>query len=201
MEIKLLKNNNILEELKDKNSNIYKDMCVAIENYLSIMDNKDKLVDDKKYQSKYKNFYKMNRVKNPNKNFYQEYFKIINKLKGKDNIDFKTVYNEVRKFQTNNEISFASKLAHTLNDDLPIWDEIVASIHFGYLRPSKESSNWENASIYLYEAYQRNFAYYKNNNPEAKQIIKTFNKVFKDYEDKISDTKKIDFILWLDRDN
>lgn len=155
------------------------------------------------FQKDYKSFYKMNKktVKNLNK-FSIDYFNTMDNLKKikkeKKYIDFQTVYDEVYKFQDNNELSFTSKLAHTINNNLPIWDSIVATKHFGYNKPNSSLSNVYTATINIYKAYQEDFYNYMKS-PEGKLLIDLFDEMFKKEfkgEKPISDVKKIDFILW-----
>ena len=98
------------------------------------------------------------------------------------------------------EMSFTSKLLHTVDPSLPIWDSEVATNHFKFRLPSKKQKDKAEDVLSLYYekycAYRTEFEKYMNG--EGQILIKLFNKKYGEYKD-ISNAKKIDFILWQDR--
>ncbi|CCZ21382.1 putative uncharacterized protein [Acetobacter sp. CAG:977] len=168
----------------------------AIETYMyQIQDelyNTDLSDDDKseEFIKVYADYYGMTRR---GKDFCKEYFKIMEKLKGEINLDFETVFDRVYEIAHTDEVSFSSKMLHTINPDLPIWDSIVAEDHFGM-------------KVRYYKAYLREFNKYKLSK-KGQYVIGLFDKICGDLFGKdsleankakacITDTKKIDFVLW-----
>lgn len=168
----------------------------AIETYMyQIQDelyNTDLSDDDKseEFIKVYADYYGMTRR---GKDFCKEYFKIMEKLKGEINLDFETVFDRVYDIAHTDEVSFSSKMLHTINPDLPIWDSIVAEDHFGM-------------KVRYYKAYLREFNKYKLSK-KGQYVIGLFDKICDDLFGKdsleadkaktcITDTKKIDFVLW-----
>ena len=168
----------------------------AIETYMyQIQDelyNTDLSDDDKseEFIKVYADYYGMTRR---GKDFCKEYFKIMEKLKGEINLDFETVFDRVYEIAHTDEVSFSSKMLHTINPDLPIWDSIVAEDHFGM-------------KVRYYKAYLREFNKYKLSK-KGQYVIGMFDKICGDLFGKdsleankakacITDTKKIDFVLW-----
>lgn len=142
------------------------------------------------FRNKYADYYGMARR---GKNFCCEYFKIMERLKGEINLDFETVFDRVYEIAHTDEVSFSSKMLHTINPDLPIWDSIVAEDHFGM-------------KVRYYKAYLREFNKYKLSK-KGQYVIGLFDKICDALFDKepseankaktcITGTKKIDFVLW-----
>lgn len=96
----------------------------------------------------------------------------------------------------NVEPSFTSKLLATLNPDLPIWDSIVL-YHLGLeLNGRNKTEKLQNA-IVLYEKLLKWYQDFLSTD-EARKNIDLFNMVLPHYQ-WLSDTKKIDFLLWGNR--
>ena len=84
----------------------------------------------------------------------------------------------------------------TLNPNMPIWDQYVLK-ETGVAQPSQGSDRFDSTvSVYsqLCEWYQ---CYLKTEN--SKECIRHFDKTFPKYKE-ISDIKKIDFYLWMNRE-
>lgn len=170
--------------------------------YNFIMENKDE-VDDF-YKKIFSNFYfsaqpKMKRSENVNK-----YFEIMKECKGDENLPDLVIKLKHELSIDKYEFSFATKLLHTVNKNVPIYDSKVRN--------------------YLIENYHLNFKFYKNQSKNEEDIRKcieddwnllvnwyedffkkeTF-KVWIDWFDKefsclgknISNIKKIDFIIYV----
>lgn len=147
-------------------------------------------VKSESFRKAYTGYYSMARK---GKYFCGEYFKIMERLKGEINLDFETVFDRVYEIAHTDEVSFSSKMLHTINPDLPIWDSIVAKEHFGM-------------KVRYYKAYLREFNKYKLSK-KGQYVIGLFDKICDDLFGKdsseankaktcITDTKKIDFVLW-----
>lgn len=147
-------------------------------------------VKSESFRKAYAGYYGMARR---GEDFCGEYFKIMERLKGEINLDFETVFDRVYEIAHTDEVSFSSKMLHTINPDLPIWDSIVAEDHFGM-------------KVRYYKAYLREFNKYKLSK-KGQYVIGLFDKICDALFDKepseankaktcITDTKKIDFVLW-----
>ncbi len=146
---------------------------------------------NEEYKKTYKNFYKMSRRGHI---FCEKYFLIMEKLKNSKNINFETIFEEVYKIKNTNEISFTSKMLHSINPKYPIWDSIVTKSHFKIYVPYYKAN--KKLLCEKYSEYLLQFEEYKSSN-NGKTLIKLFNEKFPNIY--ISDTKKIDFILWQTR--
>lgn len=139
----------------------------------------------------YRNFYRMTNSWYHD-DFINTYFSILNDLRGsynKSNLEanFKMILNRLHKCgikykngKINNryEMSFTSKLLHTVDPILPIWDSVVATKHFGYSLPSKEEKDRENdiPALYYrkYDEYRKNFKEYIADDKKGKILIRLF---------------------------
>lgn len=100
------------------------------------------------------------------------------------------------------EVSFVSKLMATVDPNLPVWDKYVLNNvgknkEWERLRAADpETRIAEAGKIYLYIQQQ-----YKSflQGDEGKKCIETFDTVLPTYKDKLTDIKKIDFMLWSER--
>ena len=94
------------------------------------------------------------------------------------------------------EISFCSKLVALIDPNKPIWDRIVTTEHFGIKAPYTYSKNRLRTAIDKYDEYcSRYNAYMKTHS--AQTMINEFDKIYPNST--ITDIKKLDFMLWIDR--
>ena len=139
------------------------------------------------FQKKYDGFYRVRRDQDWREHYFKwmyEYFDT--------NPSFEEVLTALNSFEKTGgkiEASFASKLLHTLNNDLPIWDsKVMAKMkQFGVVKKTTFHSIKE-----CVDAYESICEWYRSSN--AKNYVDCFNSEFKNED--ISDTKKADFILW-----
>ena len=164
------------------------------EKYISIMSKikETNIALDLQLQKEYKLFY---RVARRSITFCNEYFAILEELKNSE-IDFPTIFKRVKNIKGSCEISFSSKLVHTINPNFPIWDSIVTKGHFRISAPYYQIKNKEQICCERYEQYYSEFKNYMNTQ-EGKILINKFDEAFPD--NNITNIKKIDFILWQDR--
>lgn len=163
--------------------------------YISIMSKikETNIVLDLQLQKEYKIFYGLKRYYSPE--FCNQYFTILQELKNEE-IDFISVFKRVKNIKGSCEISFTSKLVHTINPNFPIWDSIVTKGHFKISAPYYQIKNKEQICCERYEQYYSEFKNYMNTQ-EGKILINKFDEAFPD--NNITNIKKIDFILWQDR--
>ena len=86
-------------------------------------------------------------------------------------------------------------MLHSINPKFPIWDSIVTKCHFKINVPYYKAN--KNLLCEKYLEYTSQFEEYKLS-ANGKMLIDLFNKRFPNIN--ISDTKKIDFILWQARE-
>ena len=156
-------------------------------------------IKSKIYQKNYISFYRLRRDEDWIKqyfNFLEIYYK---KHQSGDNYCFKDIlqdlYNVPSKsrdgqYQFKIEISFASKLLHTVNPDYPIWDSQVRK-KLG-ISNSKKTIN---DAVKAYDELCTRYALMKKD-PQFKTFVVTFDSLFPKFT-WITETKKIDFYLWM----
>lgn len=132
-------------------------MCIGIERYQFIME-KVRQVDvssDEGFQKTYENFYTLGRYP---KEFRRDYFAYMGRGKeAKTSFEDTLLY--FLKYGTL-EVSFSSKLVHTLDPEQPIWDRNVTDKHFGYKIPAYGTKDREKKILDRYERYKREFLKY-----------------------------------------
>lgn len=123
----------------------------------------------------------------------REYFRLMIDYRARKDITFGKIL--LRLYQATGQIeaSFASKMLATLDANMPIWDRNVLKALQLRLKGKNSEIRFSNAVV----LYDRICSWYKAflHTDQAKEMIERFNKEFPDYEN-LSETKKIDFILW-----
>ena len=143
---------------------------------------------DVEFQKRFNGFYRM-RQRKPE--FYTEYYNFMESHKGED-VSFDRVlkhfYNEFERV----EASFISNMVATLNPHLPVWDEFILK-NLGLKKPAYGTKNRISKTVDLYNSIIK---WYEDFLPtdDAKRMIELFDERYKDTD--ITDTKKIDLILW-----
>jgi hypothetical protein len=173
----------------------------GIEKYMRIMgifyDHEVNLATDrKKFQKTYNGFY---RIRHPEKIFYEKYYLFMEKHK-KDILSFPDTLDHLYKYGRL-EASFASKLLHTINPELPIWDKYVLD-YFKLKAPSRNMGEKERIKK-ANDVYEELKTKYKElqNKEEGKMMIEKFDGCYPEYKKDISPIKKIDFIIWQTRES
>ena len=167
-------------------------MLTGIERYRSIM---EKLwrVDvslDERFQKTYENFYTLGRY---SKEFRRDYFAYMERCK-ETVPSFEEALSYFLKYGTL-EVSFSSKLVHTLDPEQPIWDKNVTDRHFGYKIPACGTKDREKKILDRYKRYKRDFLNYVASD-DGKAVIRAFDEAFP--KTGFTDLKKVDFVLWQD---
>lgn len=167
-------------------------MLIGIERYRFIME-KVQRVDvslDEEFQKTYENFYTLGRYP---KEFRRDYFIYMERVK-EIKPSFKETLSYFLKYGTL-EVSFSSKLVHTLNPEQPIWDRNVTDRHFGYKIPAYGTKDREKKIFDRYMRYKRDFFKYVASD-DGKVVIRAFDEAFP--KTGFTDLKKVDFVLWQD---
>lgn len=175
---------------------------IGVEKYIWIMkfieDAKLMNIDvskDIKFRTKFNGFY---RIRQKPEKFYNKYYKLLNSnLKGTP--EFIEVLEELYTVEERLESSFSSKLLHTINPNLPIWDSIVMKKL--NLKTIFYSKNIEIKKENIIAQYQKLSTFFNDFilTKEGKELINLFDEknIVQDYN--LTPLKKIDFIIWQTR--
>ena len=166
----------------------------GIAQYLEIMElfpNTDVSVD-RDFQRKFNGFY---RIKQRPAVWYKEYYSYLEKQKNKTP-DFSATLRHLHSVLKRYEPSFSSKLVATIDPNLPIWDSIVLN-NMGIKPPlyTSKTKIYEAERIYkkIQEWHETNMK-----SDKGQLILQIFRELVPEHN-KISDLKKIDFVLWRSR--
>ena len=169
--------------------------------YISISESFNKNQSNNlEFKMLYRKYYQLNAAR-LSEDFCESYFSLLEENRTNDTIDIVDITNRLYELKSNSRgihsvhFSFASKLVHTVNNVLPIYDSRVAEFYFfPNIKPKwdKDRKTQEYLASYhfLREEYDRII--------EDKLLelsIAEFRKKFTTVE-KYSDVKLIDTILW-----
>jgi hypothetical protein len=133
--------------------------------------------------------------------FKKKYFELLQLNKGNPSPDFRSIIKQLYEIKNIKEkeslqISFTSKLIHTLQNDYPIYDSKVASLmRFPYL-PSSVNID-DRIDGYMRQIEELKGLYSSIEKNLDKKFLIEFDTHFKNQlKTPISIQKKIDFILW-----
>jgi hypothetical protein len=144
------------------------------------------------FQKIYKDFYVLTAA-GLTQEFFDEYFQL---LENKET-DLKKILKILSKIPRRKgdyavELSFASKLIHTVDNNSPIFDKNVANVLGIKLNYKEDLDERIEDRVRAYELLKRKFAVLLKN-PEVQEIISDFKeKLCAD----INNVKMLDFILW-----
>lgn len=186
----------MIEESRVKEILFFPAVAEGLKKYQFIMKRVQKtdVSSDVEFQTVYRNFYQMRRFYSDA--FAKRYFDLMEQMKNWNSVSFRAIFKRVKLFQYTYELSFSSKLLHTLRPEWPIWDKIVGVDHFHYRAPSSKRSDVDVVFTERYEQYADTFGKYLASS-EGHMLIKNFDERFP--ENGISDMKKAVFVLWQDR--
>ena len=148
------------------------------------------------FQHKFKYFYKV-LYRSPE--WYKTYFSLMQGSKG-----YKLTFDYVLDYLNNvfgrYEPSFSSKLVATLDPEQPIWDKYVLNYvqnHIRVVPPRYTATNKIDQAKSVYRSIQKWYSQYLRSK-EGKLIVRIFNENVTEHA-KITDLKKVDFVLWQTR--
>lgn len=142
---------------------------------------------DKEFQRKFNAFYRVRR----NAKWQNAFYNLFEESK-KTEVNFTTILGSMHSLTGRYEASFASKLAATLDPDLPIIDSVVFK-NLNLRLPTRVTPNRLGAISNQHVNVKREF----QNFLESKNGIYLIRRFLEEYpEAKVSDIKKLDFILW-----
>jgi len=170
-------------------------VAIGLEQYKWIMNNLSvaDVSTDRNFQKRFNHFYKM-RQRTPE--FYQVFYSKLQVSKTNPNLTFDNVLDHFWAKLGRVEASFSSKLVATVNPDMPVWDKEVLK-NLGLRPPLYSDRNRLEKTKRLYNSI---LGWYKSNlnTEKSKETISEFDRRF--LKSGISNTKKIDLILWQTRD-
>lgn len=177
-------------ELEIKNIFSSADKKRSVEKYAEILKNfwNTNTQTDKTFQKKFNGFYRVRR----NKEWQKVYYTILETGKTQD-LYFELVLRELYEKTGRIEASFTSKLIHTLNNNMPIWDQFVLKNLEKKVPVCKGEKKIEN----VIRIYEEICSWYQDilQAAEIKRKIVEFDEIFPEYA-WFSQMKKIDFLLW-----
>lgn len=143
---------------------------------------------DRYFQKKFNGFYRVRR------NIYWQnvYYTLLERCKTTP-MSFEDVLYTLFKQTGRIEASFSSKLLHTVNSDMPIWDKYVLE-KFGKRVTGKTKEERLQNTVRIYKEITDWYTTFLAT-PEAQTHIRQLNAFIPNYL-WISPTKKIDFLLW-----
>jgi hypothetical protein len=175
---------------------------VAVYQYLKTEFEKTDVSENHCFQFVFRSFYGLDSA-GLKDDFKKKYFELLQQNKGNPSPDFRSIIKQLYEIKNIKEkeslqISFTSKLIHTLQNDYPIYDSKVANLmKFRYL------SNEKNADKNVFPT--KRMEGYLEQIHELKQLYGCIKKqigenLFIEFDNRfkvdISHEKKIDFILW-----
>ena len=174
-----------------------------LDTYVSIKDEflKSDVSSNSAFQLKFNSFYRLNGA-GLTKEFKSVYFKLMEEKRNNDDFDswqIKEIMLELFKYknaQGNNCIhfSFTTKLMHTINNNLPIYDSMIKKV-FGFAGPYHYNSSTEKIDSYLaqYEVIKDTYNQIMQNNLLS-STFELFDLKFPNST--LSKIKASDFIFW-----
>ncbi len=147
----------------------------------------------------YRSFYRLDNAGLTNE-FKTEYFNLMQQFRNKKTFDIPDVCKKLYEFVSLRgyktlQFSFTTKMANTIDENLPIYDSEVASI-FGFKTPYNYKSFDERLSEYIdfYTDLKNSYHEFQNSS-NVQHVINHLRSKFPNIE-KMSVNKQLDFILW-----
>lgn len=164
---------------------------IGIQQYLEIMElfPRVDVASDDNFQRKFNRFY---RIRQRTSQWYNTYYSFMEQSKSQPptfNSALEHFYSTLNRC----EASFTSKLIATINPSLPVWDKFVLQ-NAGITPPRYTSKNKIEESKKAYRQLQNWYQDFLTSN-DGQLIIQVFNESVKE-SSRITDLKKVDFVLW-----
>ena len=143
------------------------------------------------FQRVFNGYYRIRR----NKEWRRDYYDLF--IRARDNrFTFEQIITDMFRRTGNVEASFSSKMLATIDTSKPIWDRYVLQ-NLGVKLTGKTPEEKMKNAVKLYIQIEEWYAEYLTT-PEAHDNIEVFNRLLPEYT-WVSDTKKIDCLLWSKR--
>ncbi len=144
------------------------------------------------FQRTFNGYYRIRR----NEAWRRQYYALFAKARS-EGFSFAQIITELYQLTGNVEASFSSKMLATIDASKPIWDQYVLQNLGLELAGKTQEEKLQNA-VALYDQIEKMYADYLTTD-EAQSSITAFDQLLPDYA-WISDTKKIDCLLWSKRE-
>ena len=146
---------------------------------------------DEDFQRTFNAFYRVRK----NSAWRAQYYALFERAKHED-LDYEYILRSLYKSSGNIEASFTSKLVATIDPDSPIIDQyVLQNLGIAISGPGKDTRL--RTAISAYHSLKSWYESYIHTD-EARKNIAVFDKMLPSYT-WISDTKKIDYLLWAKR--
>lgn len=126
------------------------------------------------------------------KEWKKKYFSVMQKFRDVENVSIETIIRELHEEENASiQFSFITKMLNLINQNNPIFDFNVSTVlKLGEIDYKKRES--------VMATYNNLFSVYKYliANRTIKECLNKFDNVFNDFNGKIAEVKKIDFLLW-----
>ena len=136
------------------------------------------------------------RVRQRKSEWYDAYYELMENQKHYP-LSFEQLLRKLMTFG-NIETSFSSKLLATVDVDRPIWDQYVLKSLGRYKEwksfNGKDKEERISKAVEIYAGIEKWYADFLNSK-DGKECVKKFDTILPDYAGKVSDVKKIDFML------
>ena len=143
------------------------------------------------FQRLFNGYYRIRR----NEEWRRHYYTLFRKAQT-EHFSFEHIINELYDLTGNVEASFSSKMLATIDASKPIWDQYVLQ-NLGLVLTGKTKEEKLQNAVRLYDSIVAWYEEYLKTE-EANENIKAFDRFLPDYA-WISNTKKIDCLLWSKR--
>ena len=153
------------------------------------------LTIEKEFRTKFNGFY---RIRQKPEEFYNQYYLLLNSNL-KSTPEFINILENLYTIEQRLESSFSSKLLHSINPNLPIWDSIV--MQKLNLKTTFYPKDIIKKKENIVNQYQRLSVFFNDFllTQESQQLINLFDKKINTQNYNITPLKKIDFIIWQTR--
>lgn len=148
---------------------------------------------DAAFQRLYTGFYRVRR----SASWAESYFSLMSDFSRRGGSDFGTILKAVDAIPGSGvELSFSSKMLATINPKMPIWDSQVKNALGLSDIPQHGSKEFrEEQAITLYAKLRGEFACLLADK-DVKREIAAFDALLPDYASRLTDEKKLDYLLW-----
>lgn len=172
----------------------------SLKTYVEIMDEVrwENFSATSDFRKKFNGFY---RVRQKKAEWYARYYQLMEEQKSAHR-SFKELLEEMYTVNNTIEVSFVSKMMATVDEDIPIWDQYVIQ-NLGFKKEwDKASAKKPEVRIDLASDMHRRISErYEEflKTADGAGCIEAFDLALPDYKEKLSSTKKIDYMLWSKR--
>lgn len=162
----------------------------AVRRYAWLQNNLANMYVGSEFARRFNGFYRVRRPKSWQFQFYH----LMREAQRNTALDFSALLEEMLARTGNVEASFVSKLLATIDPSRPVWDSIVLRC-LQLTPPSRYESNRLRKVAHLYETLAAQMTAILAC-PAGQEAVRQFDTHFPSPPVKLTDTKKIDFLLW-----